>query len=66
LGLDRDAVPEPRSVSNAHRPSVCKFKRKPNQALRRGGLVEGDLAEQRDGELVATDAGRELGGAIFG
>jgi hypothetical protein len=29
-------------------------------------LLERGLAEQRDGELVATDAGRELGGAIFG
>jgi hypothetical protein len=29
-------------------------------------LVERGLAEQRDGELVATAAGRELGGAIFG
>jgi hypothetical protein len=29
-------------------------------------LVDRGLAEQRDGELVATDAGRELGGAIFG
>jgi hypothetical protein len=28
-------------------------------------LVERGLAEQRDGELVATDAGRELG-AVFG
>jgi hypothetical protein len=29
-------------------------------------LVERGFAEQRDGKLVATDAGRELGGAIFG
>jgi hypothetical protein len=29
-------------------------------------LVDRGLAEQRNGELVATDAGRELGGAIFG
>jgi hypothetical protein len=29
-------------------------------------LLERGLAEQRDGELVATDAGRDLGGAIFG
>jgi hypothetical protein len=29
-------------------------------------LVERGFAEQRNGELVATDAGRELGGAIFG
>jgi hypothetical protein len=28
-------------------------------------LVDRGLAEKRDGELVATDAGRELGGAIF-
>ena len=29
-------------------------------------LLERGFAEQRDGALVATDAGRELGGAIFG
>jgi hypothetical protein len=28
-------------------------------------LLDRGLAEQRDGELVATDAGRELG-AVFG
>ena len=28
-------------------------------------LVERGFAERRDGELVATDTGRELGGAIF-